>query len=42
MDESTLELSPLMASGDSRIIRGIYQKGISVLFVEQNARLALK
>jgi branched-chain amino acid transport system ATP-binding protein len=42
MDEPTLELSPLMATGDSRIIRGIYQKAISVLLVEQNARMALK
>jgi len=42
MDEPTLGLSPLMVSGVSRIIRRIYQKGIRVLLVEQNARMALK
>ena len=42
MDEPTLGLSPLMVSAVSRIIRRIFQKGIRVLLVEQNARMALK
>jgi len=42
MDEPTVGLSPLMVRGVSRIIRRIYQTGIRVLLVEQNARMALK
>jgi branched-chain amino acid transport system ATP-binding protein len=42
MDEPTLGLSPLMVGAVSRIVRRIHQKGIRVLLVEQNARMALK
>jgi branched-chain amino acid transport system ATP-binding protein len=42
MDEPTHGLSPLMVDNIASIIRGIHQKGISVLLVEQNARMALK
>jgi len=42
MDEPSTGLSPLLVAEVSRIIRDINQEGISILLVEQNARMALK
>ena len=42
MDEPSLGLSPLIVQEVSRIIRGIKEKGTTILLVEQNARMALK
>jgi branched-chain amino acid transport system ATP-binding protein len=42
MDEPTMGLSPLVAGLVADIIREINQKGVSVLLVEQNARIALR
>jgi branched-chain amino acid transport system ATP-binding protein len=41
LDEPSLGLSPLMVRQIGQIVRQIYQRGVSVLLVEQNARLAL-
>lgn len=42
MDEPSIGLSPLLVAEVGRIIRDINRRGISVLLVEQNARMALK
>jgi len=42
MDEPTLGLSPLMCRRVGEIVEEIHQTGISILLVEQNARMALK
>ena len=42
LDEPSLGLSPLMMREIVRIIRRIHSEGISVVLVEQNARVALK
>jgi branched-chain amino acid transport system ATP-binding protein len=42
MDEPSMGLSPLMVEEVARIIRDINQSGISIMLVEQNARMALK
>lgn len=42
MDEPSMGLSPLLVAEVSNIIRDINQDGISILLVEQNARMALK
>jgi branched-chain amino acid transport system ATP-binding protein len=42
LDEPTMGLSPLVAGHVVDIIAEINQKGVSVLIVEQNARLALR
>jgi branched-chain amino acid transport system ATP-binding protein len=42
MDEPSSGLSPLMVAEVGKIIKSINQGGISILLVEQNARLALK
>lgn len=42
LDEPTLGLSPLMRAEIANIITNINQRGVSVLLVEQNARLALR
>jgi branched-chain amino acid transport system ATP-binding protein len=41
LDEPSLGLSPLMVRQIGTIVRQIHQRGVSVLLVEQNARLAL-
>jgi branched-chain amino acid transport system ATP-binding protein len=41
LDEPTLGLSPMMVSQIGRIVQEIHQRGVSVVLVEQNARLAL-
>ena len=41
LDEPSLGLSPLLVQEIGRIVREINQQGVSVLLVEQNARLAL-
>jgi branched-chain amino acid transport system ATP-binding protein len=42
MDEPSMGLSPILVDEISNIIRDINQEGISILLVEQNARMALK
>lgn len=42
LDEPSLGLSPTMVMEIARIIRDISQEGVSIILVEQNARLALK
>jgi branched-chain amino acid transport system ATP-binding protein len=42
LDEPTMGLSPLMVGQVAEIIEAINQKGVSVLLVEQNARIALR
>jgi branched-chain amino acid transport system ATP-binding protein len=42
LDEPSLGLSPLIVRDIVRIIHRIHEEGISVVLVEQNARLALK
>jgi branched-chain amino acid transport system ATP-binding protein len=42
MDEPTEGLSPIYVQTIGRIMRGLHEKGISILFVEQNLRFALK
>jgi branched-chain amino acid transport system ATP-binding protein len=42
MDEPSLGLAPLMVREVSRIVRGIKEQGITILLVEQNARMALR
>jgi branched-chain amino acid transport system ATP-binding protein len=41
LDEPTLGLSPIMVGQIGKIVREIHQRGVSVILVEQNARLAL-
>jgi branched-chain amino acid transport system ATP-binding protein len=41
LDEPSLGLSPIMVSEIGKIVRDINERGISVILVEQNARLAL-
>lgn len=42
MDEPSMGLSPLMVEEVGRIISEINQSGISIMLVEQNARMALR
>lgn len=42
LDEPSIGLSPLMSQTIAKIIRVINQEGVSILLVEQNAKLALK
>lgn len=42
LDEPTMGLSPLMSQVVGEIIKKINQRGVSILLVEQNARMALK
>jgi len=42
MDEPSIGLSPILVAEVGRIIKDINKRGISVLLVEQNARMALK
>jgi branched-chain amino acid transport system ATP-binding protein len=41
LDEPTLGLSPMMVSEIGKIVQEIHQRGVSVVLVEQNAKLAL-
>jgi branched-chain amino acid transport system ATP-binding protein len=41
MDEPSLGLSPMMVSEVAKIIRQINQTGVTIVLVEQNARMAL-
>ncbi|MCX8033318.1 MAG: ABC transporter ATP-binding protein [Thermoleophilia bacterium] len=41
LDEPSLGLSPMMVREIGKIIREIHERGLTVLLVEQNARLAL-
>jgi branched-chain amino acid transport system ATP-binding protein len=41
LDEPTLGLSPIMVSQIGKIVKEIHQRGVSVVLVEQNAKLAL-
>jgi branched-chain amino acid transport system ATP-binding protein len=42
MDEPSMGLSPLLVEEVSKIIREINRQGISIVLVEQNARMALR
>jgi branched-chain amino acid transport system ATP-binding protein len=42
MDEPTMGLSPIMVEEIGRIIKEVHERGVTVLLVEQNARLALR
>jgi branched-chain amino acid transport system ATP-binding protein len=42
MDEPSIGLSPMLVAEVGKIIRDIKSRGISILLVEQNARMALK
>jgi branched-chain amino acid transport system ATP-binding protein len=42
MDEPSVGISPILVAEISKIIQDINRKGISILLVEQNARMALK
>jgi branched-chain amino acid transport system ATP-binding protein len=42
LDEPSLGLAPIIAQEIFRTIRQVHQAGMSVLVVEQNARLALQ
>jgi branched-chain amino acid transport system ATP-binding protein len=42
MDEPSMGLSPILVAEVGRIIRDINRDGISILLVEQNARMALR
>lgn len=42
MDEPSIGLSPILVAEVAKIIRNINSRGISVLLVEQNARMALR
>jgi branched-chain amino acid transport system ATP-binding protein len=42
MDEPSIGLSPLLVAEVGNIIKNINQEGISIVLVEQNARMALK
>jgi len=41
LDEPTLGLSPMMVSQIGKIVQEIHERGVTVVLVEQNARLAL-
>jgi branched-chain amino acid transport system ATP-binding protein len=41
MDEPSMGLSPLMVDQVGKIIKDINQDGVSIMLVEQNARMAL-
>src|SRR3989338_2095048 len=42
LDEPSLGLAPLLVSGIFRMIEAVHRKGMTILLVEQNARMALK
>ena len=42
MDEPSMGLSPKLVAEVGNIIRDIHQRGVSIILVEQNARLALR
>jgi len=42
LDEPSLGLAPLIVRGIFEIIRGLHEAGVTILLVEQNARLALQ
>jgi len=42
MDEPSLGLSPLLVNEVGHIVKDIIKRGVSVILVEQNARMALK
>jgi len=42
MDEPSIGLSPILVAEISKIIQDINKEGISIILVEQNARMALK
>jgi branched-chain amino acid transport system ATP-binding protein len=42
MDEPSLGMSPILVREVGKIITGINQSGVSIMLVEQNARMALK
>jgi len=42
MDEPSIGLSPILVAEVGKIIRDVNRRGISILLVEQNARLALR
>jgi len=42
MDEPSIGLSPILVAEVAKIIRDINRRGISILLVEQNARMALR
>jgi branched-chain amino acid transport system ATP-binding protein len=42
MDEPTIGLSPIMVEEIGHIITEVHERGVTVLLVEQNARLALR
>jgi branched-chain amino acid transport system ATP-binding protein len=41
MDEPSLGLSPIMVAEVAKIVRDINQTGVTIVLVEQNARMAL-
>ena len=41
LDEPSLGLSPMMVAQIDKIVRAIHERGVTVLLVEQNAKLAL-
>ena len=41
MDEPSIGLSPLLVVEVGKTIRNINQEGVSIMLVEQNARMAL-
>jgi branched-chain amino acid transport system ATP-binding protein len=42
LDEPSMGLAPLMVQKIFEVIRGVSQEGVTILLVEQNARLALE
>ncbi|MCR4430877.1 MAG: ABC transporter ATP-binding protein [Tepidanaerobacteraceae bacterium] len=42
MDEPSLGLAPILVGEVFRIIRKIHEEGVTILLIEQNARMALK
>lgn len=42
LDEPSLGLAPLLVSGIFKMIEAVHRKGMTILLVEQNARMALK
>ena len=41
LDEPSLGLSPIVVKEVGEIVKGIHKKGVSILLIEQNTRLAL-
>ncbi len=41
LDEPSLGLSPIVVKEVGEIVKGIHEKGVSILLIEQNTRLAL-